>query len=614
MEGVMMRGASSMATAVRNPDGEVVIESSRFAPSKVGRVPIIRGVASFFKSLVMGVKLVNRSGEVFGDTDEPPTRFEKWLAKTFKIDVMDVVVVVGVILGVLLSLGLFVFVPHLAADGIFSLAEWPETGFGMAVVFNLITGFLRMAIFIGYIVAISSMKSIKRLFMYHGAEHKTIACYEHGLDLTVENTRTMTTVHDRCGTTFLFIVMVFSILFFSVFPVEILVDAGRVANFFLRIICRIVMIPLVAGISYEFLKLFAKYDNFFVRACKAPGLWLQKLTTREPDDDMIEVAITAFNEVLRLESDPSYPTKIFPVDKSVEKSVRNLYEIIKDKNEAELILMHLLHANTKTDLYNAGRVPGEVFEQAVKFAELRKKGAPLQYVLGETCFYGLTIKCDPRALIPRFDTEITAEAAIKEIKKMTDPEVLDLCAGTGAIAFAVKSKCSCRVTAVDVSEAAAELCKENERALNSEVEVLTGDLFAPVKGRKFDVIICNPPYVRSSEIASLDAEIRNYEPLIALDGGPDGLDYYRAVASCGVDYLNCGGRFVLEVGEGQAERVGAMFEGFDVEYVEDMNDPPIKRVVVARLLSESRPPAGTLSPARPSPAPEPSTGKVEDCV
>ena len=269
LEGVMMRGEGSMATAVRSSDGEILLESSRFTPlkqkSKLYGVPIIRGIVSFAKSMVDGIKLINRSAEVFGAEEGEPGKFEKWLARKFKVDIMNVVLVIGVVLGLLLSIGLFVILPQLAATGIFALAKLDSSGFGMSVVYNLIAGFIRMAIFILYLVLVSLMKDVNRLFRYHGAEHKTISCYEKGLPLTVENARTMTTVHDRCGTTFMFIVMAFSILFFSVFPVELLAGGGKVVNFILRVLSRIIMIPVVAGISYEFLKLFARYDKAFTK-------------------------------------------------------------------------------------------------------------------------------------------------------------------------------------------------------------------------------------------------------------------------------------------------------------------------------------------------------------
>ena len=325
LEGVMMRGKNSYAIAVRNGEGEIVMESERpkvtDKKKKALKIPVLRGIISFFDAFVSGLKITMRASEVFGEADEAPSKFEKWLAKTFKIDIMNVVLTVGGVLGIILAIALFVVLPQIAALGIFAGAGLIEVnmdagvwnafrtsttglGFWWNMLYEVIRGFVRIIVFVGYIALVSLMKDIKRLFMYHGAEHKVISCYEHGLPLTVENAKTMSTKHDRCGTTFLFIVMIVSMLFFTVVPVSMIDVGNGFLTFIVQLVIRLALIPVVAGISYEFLKLFAKYDNLFSRACKAPGLWLQRLTTKEPDEKMLEVSIAAFNEVLKLESDP----------------------------------------------------------------------------------------------------------------------------------------------------------------------------------------------------------------------------------------------------------------------------------------------------------------------
>lgn len=587
LEGVMMRGTSSMATAVRDSKNNIVIESSRFASNKekpaIYRMPVIRGIISFFNSMVMGIKIINRSSEVFGDlSEEAPSRFEKWLAKTFKVDIMNVVIVIGALLGILFSIGLFVFIPQLITTGIFRAAKLSTVGFGMSVVYNLIAGALRMIIFIGYIVLVSKVKDIKRLFRYHGAEHKTISCYEKGMELSVENVQKMTTIHDRCGTTFMFIVMTFSILFFALFPVELLSNAGAVTNFILRVVSRIIMIPLVAGISYEILKFLAKFDNKVVRIIKKPGLWLQKLTTKEPEDSMVEVAIAAFNEVLLLESDKDYPTKTFVTYKTIEKTVKDIEASEISQNEAELILCHVLKANTKTELYDGRRINNTDYDSAMEFAKRRAKGAPLQYVLGEACFYGYDFLVNTNVLIPRFDTEVIVEKTIKIAQNMQNPRILDLCTGSGAIAIAIKKNVECQMVATDVSPDAIAVAQQNAERLGAEIDLRLGNLFKPVKGDKFDIIVSNPPYIQSMAIADLDKEVADYEPTIALDGGADGLDYYKDITANAQKYLNDGGYLILEVGINQAELVAEMLTEFDIEFVKDYNDTPIKRGVVAK--------------------------------
>ena len=611
LEGVMMRGKSSYAIAVRNGDGEIVMESERpkvtDKKKKALKIPVLRGIISFFDAFVSGLKITMRASEVFGEADEAPSKFEKWLAKTFKIDIMNVVLTVGGVLGIILAIALFVVLPQIAALGIFAGAGLIEVnmdagvwnafrtsttglGFWWNMLYEVIRGFVRIIVFVGYIALVSLMKDIKRLFMYHGAEHKVISCYEHGLPLTVENAKTMSTKHDRCGTTFLFIVMIVSMLFFTVVPVSMIDVGNGFLTFIVQLVIRLALIPVVAGISYEFLKLFAKYDNLFSRACKAPGLWLQRLTTKEPDEKMLEVSIAAFNEVLKLESDPEYPTKKFVTFTTVEKAVAVTEKILGEgkKHEAELIAMTVTGAERKSDLYDGRRISKQQLEECKKYAKNRLGGAPLQYVLGETCFYGFNIKTDTRALIPRFDTEFLAEEGIKAVKEIYEkkgikPEVLDLCTGSGCVAIAVKKSAECEMYASDVSKEALELAKENAERLGADIKFSSGSLFIPFRKKRFDIILSNPPYIPSGDINGLDKEVKDYEPRLALDGGADGLDYYRDICSSVKKHLKNGGKLILEAGAGQAEKVAEMLEGFETEFISDYNNPPVKRVIKASL-------------------------------
>ena len=611
LEGVMMRGKNSYAIAVRNGEGEIVMESERpkvtDKKKKALKIPVLRGIISFFDAFVSGLKITMRASEVFGEADEAPSKFEKWLAKTFKIDIMNVVLTVGGVLGIILAIALFVVLPQIAALGIFAGAGLIEVnmdagvwnafrtsttglGFWWNMLYEVIRGFVRIIVFVGYIALVSLMKDIKRLFMYHGAEHKVISCYEHGLPLTVENAKTMSTKHDRCGTTFLFIVMIVSMLFFTVVPVSMIDVGNGFLTFIVQLVIRLALIPVVAGISYEFLKLFAKYDNLFSRACKAPGLWLQRLTTKEPDEKMLEVSIAAFNEVLKLESDPEYPTKKFVTFTTVEKAVAVTEKILGEgkKHEAELIAMTVTGAERKSDLYDGRRISKQQLEECKKYAKNRLGGAPLQYVLGETCFYGFNIKTDTRALIPRFDTEFLAEEGIKAVKEIYEkrgskPEVLDLCTGSGCVAIAVKKSAECEMYASDVSKEALELAKENAERLGADIKFSSGSLFIPFRKKRFDIIMSNPPYIPSGDINGLDKEVKDYEPRLALDGGADGLDYYRDICSSVKKHLKNGGKLILEAGAGQAEKVAEMLEGFETEFISDYNNPPVKRVIKASL-------------------------------
>ncbi len=588
IEGVMMRGKSVAATAVRNTQGKIEVESERFTPfadkSVAYRIPVVRGVLNFIGSMGDSMKYILRSSEVYaaGYQEEEESAFEKWLAKTFKIDVMDVVTAISAILGVLLAIGLFVFIPQLITDAIFSWVE--EFTFGLQIAFNAVAGIIRMAIFVLYIYLISLLKDIKRLFMYHGAEHKTITCYEKGLDLTVANVKRMERVHDRCGTTFMFLVMMLSIFFFMFFPVDFIKGGNAVLNYVLRVLFRIACIPIVAGLSYEMLKFLAKFDNPLTRALKLPGLLLQRLTTREPDDDMIEVAITAFTTVLKMEEDESIPTTYFDTERSVAKVLKDCNRMLGEGKEdkVELVVLDVLGLDKRSDLYDGRKISEKDYVTIKEGIKRLKKGEPPQYVSGIAYFYGRPFDVSPSVLIPRIDTERLVEESIAIIQAMDSPKVLELCTGSGAVATTVALETGVAVVATDVSPEALKLAQANVDKHSAEVSLQLGDMWSAIGEASFDVIIANPPYIPTGNIAKLDVEVKDHEPMLALDGGTDGLDYYRIIASGIQDHLKDNGVLLLEIGAGQLNDVKALFSGYDVTSKQDYNNPPIDRVIIVR--------------------------------
>ena len=276
MEGVMMKNGDDYAIAVRTPDQKIVVENfvstGLFKNKTVKNIPVIRGVVNFIESLTLGMKALTYSASFFEDEEEKKEQNEK--KENF---VMGLTVAFSVVLAV----GIFMILPY----GISLLFEKVFTSHW---VIALLEGVLRLLIFLGYVAGISLMPDIKRVYMYHGAEHKCINCIESGLDLNVENVRKSSRLHKRCGTSFLLIVMLISILFFMF----IQVDQGA-----LRLILRILLIPVIAGVSYEFIRLAGRSDNPIVNIFSKPGLMLQKITTQEPQDDMIEVAIASVEAV-----------------------------------------------------------------------------------------------------------------------------------------------------------------------------------------------------------------------------------------------------------------------------------------------------------------------------
>ncbi len=279
IEGVMMKGAGKYAVSVRKPDGEIETKIDTYKSLKekyafLG-VPVIRGVVSFAESVVMGMKTLNYSSSFWEEEENRSSNKEKKGKKE------DLLMGLAVMAGVMLAIGLFVLLP-------FFVSELLSSKVHSVHVRGLIEGVIRVALFVGYVKAISYMEDIRRVFMYHGAEHKCINCIEHGHELTVENATRQTTVHKRCGTSFMLVVMFVSILLFMFISVS---------NMWVRMVLRILLIPVIAGISYEFIMIAGKSDNPVVGILSKPGLWLQAMTTKEPDADMLQVAIASVEAV-----------------------------------------------------------------------------------------------------------------------------------------------------------------------------------------------------------------------------------------------------------------------------------------------------------------------------
>ncbi|MBE5750471.1 MAG: peptide chain release factor N(5)-glutamine methyltransferase [Clostridiales bacterium] len=580
LEGVMMRGKSSMATAVRDADGIIRIEKKRIKPQKERnlffRLPLVRGVVSFISSLVGGSSVLMRSAEVYGE--EEPSKAEKWLAEKLKINVMGVVTTLSLILGLALAVFLFMWLPQFIRV---TIEGWCGEGFQFNLwAKNFIEGGLKLLIFLCYILLVSLMKDIRRTFMYHGAEHKTISCYEKGLELTVENARKCSRVHDRCGTTFMVFVMVISILTFAL--TESLI--GTSIEKFYRVLLKLALLPIVAGLSYELLKLLAKTKSPLVYPLKVPGLLLQRITTREPDDDMLEVAITAFKAVMEMDEDPSIEEVEFVTAQKrsvlLEKVKQKLLDNgITEESESEWIVSLVIGCK-RSELNCETLVTPKYVEEIDRITLERISGRPLWYCIGDTDFYGYKIKVDERVLIPRPETEILVSESKKVVK--SDSKVLDLCTGSGAIAISVKKETSATVTASDISRDALSLAKENAKANGVDIEFVESDMFSALVGRKFDVIISNPPYIPSDDIQTLQKEVKDFEPTLALDGGKDGYVYYKIIADNARAYLNDNGVLLLECGIGQAEKVRSMLDGFtSVEIIKDYEN--IDRIVKAVL-------------------------------
>ncbi len=302
IEGIMMRGPEKDAIVVRTSKGlETEVHPRKLhSPKSVKSWPFIRGIFSFFDSQAVGVKALMRSADLAPEEmQEEPSKFDKWLEKALGNETFQKVIVgIAMAMGVGLSIVLFFLLPMV-------ISGFMDGFIKSNLMLNLVEGVIRMAIFMAYMILISRMGEMKRVFGYHGAEHKTIRCYEAGLPLTVENVRTQTRLHPRCGTSFLLVVMVISILIFSIASSLLLSVCPQLGSMrgsalyrFIMIAFKLLLLPLVVGVTYEINRWAGRHDNWFTKILTAPGMWMQRFTTNEPDDSMIEVGIAAVNAVL----------------------------------------------------------------------------------------------------------------------------------------------------------------------------------------------------------------------------------------------------------------------------------------------------------------------------
>ena len=293
IEGIMMKAGRQYAVAVRQPDRRIRVSKHPFQTvrdrSRLLRLPIVRGAVNMVETFILSYKVLGMSAEVFGETGEDQTKFEKWVEKKFGKSILNVIMGISTVLGLLLGIALFFFLPMAATKGL-------EALFGGSIGWfkNLAEGLIRIGIFVLYIWLVSFMPDIRRTFQYHGAEHKTIFCYERNLPLTVENVALQKRFHPRCGTSFLFVALIVSVVVSSFITWD---------NIWIRQGIKLLLLPVTVGLSFEIIMYAGKHDNLLTKILSAPGLWMQRLTTREPDPEMIEVAIASVKTVL----DEEYP-------------------------------------------------------------------------------------------------------------------------------------------------------------------------------------------------------------------------------------------------------------------------------------------------------------------
>ena len=541
IEGVMMRGTKGQATAIRKSDGKIEIDMKKIVPItkkyKFLNIPFIRGIFVLIDSLVTGINTLNYSASFFEEDDEE-SKFELWLKNKFGDKSNDLIVGGTMVLSFALAIALFVALPTSIASLFAALNLNP-------VLLNLIEAIIRIVILLIYMYSISKMDDIYRVFQYHGAEHKSIFCYEAGEELTVENVRKFPRFHPRCGTNFLFLIMFVSIIIFSF--------TGW-GGFFERLLLRIVLIPIVSGIRW-----LGKSENILSKVIAYPGLKLQELTTKEPDDDQLEVAIAALMTAEGI--------------KAKEKTIGELLEFGSKKLKEKSIDSYMLDAQLllgmvlgKDKIYLITNRDKEVShkdeKEYIALIEKRSSKMPIKYILGETEFMGFDFDVEEGVLIPRGDTEILVEELLSIINEDEELNICDLCSGSGAIGISLAmNRKNIKVDEIDNYDIPEKVTKSDllEEAIKAE--------------KKYDIIVSNPPYIKASEIEGLMDDVKLYEPHVALDGGEDGLIFYRRIIEESKLTLNEKGILAFEIGHDQGLDVRILMEeaGFsNVKLVKDL--------------------------------------------
>ena len=573
IEGVMMRGSKGLATAIRTPSGKIEVNVKKTKPItkkyKFLNIPIIRGAVVLIDSLIVGIKTLNYSASFF-EEDEEESKFDIWLKeKLGDKGANDLLVTFTMMISLLVAAGLFLGIPTAIAS------LFKNTGIS-SVALNLIEAIIRIAILIAYMFLISKLDDIYRVFQYHGAEHKTIFCYEADEKLTVENVRKFGRLHPRCGTNFLFLTMLVSVILFS------LTGWG---GFWQRLILRIVLMPIVAGITYEIIKWLGRTESKLGKIIAYPGLKLQELTTKEPDDAQLEVAIESLKAAEGIEYKKKIGELLIDGNKILKEANIDTYIL-----DTQLLLGKVLGKDKLHLITNKEEEVSKFKEREFySLIEKRKNKMPISYILKTTEFMSLDLHVEEGVLIPRGDTEILVEETLKFMDEDKEYEVCDLCCGSGAIGISIAHfRENTKVDLIDYYDVPEKVTKRNivKQKLSNRAKFIKSDLLNEVinQQKKYDILVSNPPYIKEEVIDTIMEDVKDYEPHTALSGGNDGLDFYRRIVDDSDKILKENGILAFEIGHDQGEEVSNLMieKGYkNVRVVKDLAG--LDRVVIGNI-------------------------------
>ncbi|WP_297520925.1 peptide chain release factor N(5)-glutamine methyltransferase [uncultured Clostridium sp.] len=572
LDGVMMNGKKGIATAIRMENNSIDLRfERRYRNQKetgLRSLPFFRGILIILDAVKSGIKGFDLSEDIVSDilSKDILDPLQKIL-NTTKSNISR-----NLVMGLASFIAMFAFM-ILPSVIIYFFKDY----IGNNIILGVLEGIATISILLLYMYTIGKSEEISTMFAYHGAEHKSIFCYEKGHELNIENVKKEKRFHLRCGTNLLFMMLInCSIIYIFLGWNSIII----------RILLKISIIPIVAGISYELVEYTTKSNSIISKIIAWPGLKLQLLTTKEPDESQIEVAILALKKAEGLK-----------VEKTIRELLNEANQIFKTAGidsyilDAQLLMCYVLKENKLWLMTNAfERIGMEKEEEFCALVEKRKNKYPINYILGNVEFMGIEFIVKDGVLIPRPDTEVLVEEVLKYIEKYEELDICDLCCGSGAIGISIAQyRINTKVDLLDIDSIPEEVTRLNieNQELEGRTKFIHSDLFANASNKGYDIIVSNPPYIREEVIETLMDDVKNYEPHLALSGGEDGLVFYRKIIEESSIYLKGKKILAFEIGYDQGEEVKLLMENSNFENVRIIKDlAGLNRVVIGNLIIE----------------------------